>query len=151
MSLTPPMPEEIRAFRQATGLSQAEMAQLLGASKRAVEEWEAGRRVALPMLRLAMAAINDQIAPWSVPGHLPRGRAWFPISDAPTKATTAFGKVNYGPPVWLTNGLEEAKGRWRLPFSAYDIQTDVSTEVEGRWDDENDRPLKFAPTHWSPE
>lgn len=59
-----PTPVEIKAFRAAVGISQADLAYLLGASTRGVEEWEAGRRSPPPMLRLAMAAINHQIAPW---------------------------------------------------------------------------------------
>lgn len=65
MSLTPPSPAELREFRRKTGLSQARLAELLGASTRAVEEWEGGRRLPPPMLRLALGAINQNVEPWS--------------------------------------------------------------------------------------
>lgn len=41
--LPAPDADTVRAARHAAGLSQAAMAQLLGCSKRAVEEWEYGR------------------------------------------------------------------------------------------------------------
>lgn len=53
-----PTPDEIRAFRRALGLSQRALAERLGCSRRTVEEWEAGRRAPLALLRLAL----DQVA-----------------------------------------------------------------------------------------
>lgn len=47
-------------------MTQAELAAALGASVPSVEAWERGSRTPLPMLRLALAAINDQIKPWSL-------------------------------------------------------------------------------------
>jgi len=67
MSLTPPTATELKAFRAATGLSQAELAKTLGASKRAVEDWEAARRSPPAFLRLALAAVNAQLAPYAGP------------------------------------------------------------------------------------
>jgi DNA-binding transcriptional regulator YiaG len=64
--MTPPSPDEIRAFRKAIGVSQAKLAAMLGAaSHRTVEAWEAGINNAPPMLRLAMAALNAGLEPWS--------------------------------------------------------------------------------------
>lgn len=37
------VPEEIKAIRDGLGLSQAEFAELLGVSKRTLQEWEQGR------------------------------------------------------------------------------------------------------------
>lgn len=65
MSLTPPTGDEIKAFRQATGLSQADLAQAIGGSKRGIEDWESGRRTPPAMLRLAMGAINEGVKPWT--------------------------------------------------------------------------------------
>jgi DNA-binding transcriptional regulator YiaG len=66
VSLTAPSAEEIRIYRHAMKLTQAGLAEKLGASTRAVEEWEAGRRVAPAMLRLALAAIKADLAPAQV-------------------------------------------------------------------------------------
>jgi transcriptional regulator with XRE-family HTH domain len=66
MSLVPPVATEIRMFRQKLGLSQAKLAEILGLSTRAVEEWEAGRRTAPAMLRFAFAALNEGLEPWGV-------------------------------------------------------------------------------------
>lgn len=57
--------DEIRAFRQDLDLTQAELAERLGGSTRAIEDWEAGRRQAPAMLRLALAAIRTHARPWS--------------------------------------------------------------------------------------
>lgn len=73
MSLTPPSPTEIRVFRLQMALTQAALAEALGASTRAVEQWESGRRAPPAMMRLAMAALREPLEPWS---HMvpPRGR-----------------------------------------------------------------------------
>jgi DNA-binding transcriptional regulator YiaG len=63
MSLSAPGPTEIRVLRQSLGLSQAKLAERIGSSTRAVEEWEAGRRAAPAMLRLALAAIKADLEP----------------------------------------------------------------------------------------
>jgi transcriptional regulator with XRE-family HTH domain len=63
MSLSPPSPDDLRAFRKAMGgWSQAQLATALGASTRGVEEWEAGRREPPAFLGLALAALNAGIA-----------------------------------------------------------------------------------------
>lgn len=64
MSLMPPTATELKLFRSKAGLSQAALAERLGASTRAVEEWEAARRHAPAMLRLALAAILADLEPW---------------------------------------------------------------------------------------
>lgn len=58
-----PTPDEIRAFRKAQGLSQRALAVRLGCSKRAIEEWEAGRRAPLALLRLALEHIASSAEP----------------------------------------------------------------------------------------
>lgn len=68
MSLKPLTATEIKLFRQQTGLSQAALAEHLEASARTVEDWEAGKRSAPGMLRLAFAAILNQIEPWDPTG-----------------------------------------------------------------------------------
>lgn len=65
MSLTSPSPEEIKAFRLSTGMTQADLALALGSSVSVVAAWERGARTPLPMLRLALAAINERIAPFA--------------------------------------------------------------------------------------
>lgn len=59
------LPRDIKAFREELSLTQADLGQALGGSKRSVEDWEAGRRQAPAMLRLAMAAIARGVIPWS--------------------------------------------------------------------------------------
>lgn len=66
MSLSPPTATEIRAFRARHDLSQAALGEALGASKRTVEDWEGGRRLAPNMLRLALAAIEGKLEPWGL-------------------------------------------------------------------------------------
>ena len=68
MTLTPPTPEEIRAFRRETGhRTQSRLAETLGVSRRTVEEWEAGRNPPPAILRLTFAALASKIEPWGVP------------------------------------------------------------------------------------
>lgn len=74
MSLTPPTATEIKAFRRAAELSQAALAEKLGASTRAVEDWEGGRRLPPAMLRWALAALQADLTPWSFGGMPPEGR-----------------------------------------------------------------------------
>jgi|GEM_PF-353780 len=62
-NLAEPTPEEIRAFREAQGLSQAALGEALGSSGRTVEDWEAARRKPPAMLRLALAAIAAKLNP----------------------------------------------------------------------------------------
>ena len=52
-----PTPSEIKAFRRAHGLSQRGLALRLGCSRRAVEDWESGRREPMALLRLALERI----------------------------------------------------------------------------------------------
>lgn len=69
MSLSAPTPAEVKAFRQAIGgVSQAQLADLVGSSKRAVESWESGDRDPPAMLRLAFAAIDASLRPWTYEG-----------------------------------------------------------------------------------
>lgn len=65
MSLTPPSATEIKEFRRQHGLSQAALAERLGASTRAVEEWEAARRQPPALLRYAFAALAAGLEPWA--------------------------------------------------------------------------------------
>ena len=39
-----PSPDDIRQARKAAGLTQAQAGELIGATRRAWQEWEAGRR-----------------------------------------------------------------------------------------------------------
>jgi DNA-binding transcriptional regulator YiaG len=50
----PPAPYEIKEHRANLGLTQEKFAMVLGVSRRAVEEWEAGRNPAPPMLTYAL-------------------------------------------------------------------------------------------------
>jgi transcriptional regulator with XRE-family HTH domain len=50
---------EIRAFRQALGLSQAAFAARLGATARTIEDWEAARRAAPALLHRAFFALRQ--------------------------------------------------------------------------------------------
>lgn len=64
MSITPPSPAELKAFRKAVGLSQIKLAEALSVSRRNVEDWEAGVSSPPTYLRLALAAINANLKPW---------------------------------------------------------------------------------------
>lgn len=66
MSLTAPTPVEVKTFRSRIGATQAQLADMLGVSKRAIETWEGEERPAPPMLRLAFAALNARLPPWAV-------------------------------------------------------------------------------------
>lgn len=65
MSLAPPTPEQVKAFRMALGgISQVALAEQLGISRRVVEDWEAGKSKPPAYLRLALQAIDLGAAPW---------------------------------------------------------------------------------------
>lgn len=65
MSLAELTADDVKAFRKAVGLSQVGLADALGCSRRNVEAWEAGINKVPTHLRLAFAALNAQIPPWS--------------------------------------------------------------------------------------
>ncbi len=56
--------QDIRLFRTELDMTRAELASRLGAGVRTVEDWEAGRRTAPVMLRLALAALAREVPPW---------------------------------------------------------------------------------------
>lgn len=58
-------PAEVLAFRRRRRWTQEALSQALGVSKRAVEEWEAGRKPPPPYLRLALAALQAGAGGWS--------------------------------------------------------------------------------------
>lgn len=49
-------PDRIRAIRAARGLTQAQLAAEIGAARRSVIDWEAGKREPERMARMALAA-----------------------------------------------------------------------------------------------
>jgi len=57
-------PEELKAIRAALGLSQSELARLMGASVKAVQAWEQG-------VRPIQGTVEEQIQ-WLKRGRLPR-------------------------------------------------------------------------------
>lgn len=59
MSLSSPSADEIKACRASLGLSQVRLAEVLGVSRRTVEEWEAGRNDPPPYLRLALEKLEE--------------------------------------------------------------------------------------------
>ena len=118
MALTPPAPEEIRAFRLKHGLSQAELGEKLGGSVRAVQDWEAVRggapvRTPPAMLRLALAAIEAGLAPLGA-GHVtmpPRTYFARVTAEGPDDYVVRFKDV----PQALTGGSTEAEALRRAP------------------------------------
>lgn len=61
----PPMtPDDLRAARKMLGLSQRAFAEALGAGRRTVEEWEAGKNTPPQMVRLAISALYHGLKPW---------------------------------------------------------------------------------------
>lgn len=103
MSLTPPRPEEVRAFRKTKGWTQAQMAEAFGVSTRAVETWESRKvdpadplKGAPPLyLRHAIAAM---LYGTSTPADL----------VAAVEAARPDEKPLNSGPVW--DGLQEAAG-----------------------------------------
>lgn len=65
MSITPLSAAELKAFRKSVGLSQVGLAEALSISRRSVEDWESGKSSPPPYLRLALAALNANLSPWS--------------------------------------------------------------------------------------
>jgi transcriptional regulator with XRE-family HTH domain len=53
---TLPLPAERRAMRVATGITTAELADLVGVSRQAIQHWESGTRTPGPKHLLAYAA-----------------------------------------------------------------------------------------------
>ena len=58
---TPPTPEEIKAFREKFGLSQAEFSRLLGVNQPCVANWEKGIRKPQPYLGWALKALASYL------------------------------------------------------------------------------------------
>lgn len=57
-------PDEIRAWREARGLSQAGLAKALGVRQATVSRWETGERPAtMPLVALALTALSRKIRP----------------------------------------------------------------------------------------
>ena len=57
--------DHIRAFRKRMGWTQAQLAERVGVSRRAVEVWESPDGNAPPMLGLAFAALAAGLEPWA--------------------------------------------------------------------------------------
>lgn len=57
--LTAPSAEEIRGFRAKMGWAKPALAEALGVSLRAVEEWEASRSKPFAYLRLALERLDE--------------------------------------------------------------------------------------------
>jgi len=60
MPTTGPTPEQIKTFRTEHGLSQVAFAEKVMATRRTVEDWEAGRRAAPAMLHLVMRFLSHR-------------------------------------------------------------------------------------------
>jgi transcriptional regulator with XRE-family HTH domain len=55
-------PDEIRAWRETRGLSQADMAEQLGVKQPTISRWESGEdRPTLPLVRLALERLAQKI------------------------------------------------------------------------------------------
>ncbi len=54
-------PEKVRAFRERHAITQAELAQKLGVSKRCVEQWEGGQRKPMFYLILALYWLDHRL------------------------------------------------------------------------------------------
>lgn len=52
--------DELRAWRKAAGMTQAELAHALGVGREAVNRWEVGTRSIPPLLPHALAGIANQ-------------------------------------------------------------------------------------------
>ena len=72
------MPEDydvqIRMLRRARGLSQAQLATLVGgAGKAVVYQWEARKRTPSPLFWQRLAALQNRLRPESPAATVPRG------------------------------------------------------------------------------
>jgi transcriptional regulator with XRE-family HTH domain len=57
-------PDDIRRWREERGLSQADLARLLGVRQATVSRWESGDRPpTLPLVRLALERLGQKIRP----------------------------------------------------------------------------------------
>lgn len=59
MSLKAPTQADLRGFRAEAGLSQVRLAEILGVSRRAVEEWEAERSTPPAYLTFALTYLRE--------------------------------------------------------------------------------------------
>lgn len=103
-------PAEIVAFRRRRRWTQEALSQALGVSKRAVEQWEAGRNPAPAYLRLALAALQAGAGGWSAdPVEVFEAGDGFDLRYAPEPGVA-------GPPVvhraFPTRDLAERYGRF---------------------------------------
>ncbi len=64
MTMQPVGRDHIKAFRKRMGWTQAQLAEAVGVSRRAVEVWESPDGNAPPMLRFAFTAIAAGLGPW---------------------------------------------------------------------------------------
>lgn len=57
-------PEELKRWRKRLGLSQQKAADLLGCSKRAIQNWEASKTGIPKSIALAVAAVSFDLPPY---------------------------------------------------------------------------------------
>ena len=57
--LKPMTPEELREWRTSRGLTQKQLAELLGVKQSSVSRWEDGKRKIPPFLKLALEKITE--------------------------------------------------------------------------------------------
>lgn len=61
-------PDDLKKWREAHGLGQAELARLLGVAPNTVWRWEVGMRVIPPLLPLAIEAVEARLKKQAAPG-----------------------------------------------------------------------------------
>ena len=61
-------PNEVRAWRKAHSLTQAQLAKLLGVQWLAVQRWETGARGVPPFLHLALKQLERELVKTASPG-----------------------------------------------------------------------------------
>lgn len=83
--------EDVKAFRDAHGLSRLDLADRIGGAVRTIEDWEAGRRQPPPLLRLVLAAIERKLEPWRLPTPIGPDSTPADIREAATRRFQLLG------------------------------------------------------------
>jgi hypothetical protein len=115
----------------------------------------------LSALWLAVAERRERLqAGAPPPAFAPRAPAegWKPIETAPRQPEVRVTATAWGPRIWLRDGEQAARGRWRLdgPVDdrladdrlADDRPADGQALRHAQWEDLDREPLAFTPTEW---
>jgi hypothetical protein len=74
--------------------------------------------------------------------------AWMPISTAPRQEEVRLVETMWGPRIWLRNGANVARARWRAEDLPDALLADEAALRAARWEDLDGEPLAFVPKEW---